>query len=75
MKAKRLFRQAILLTTVISASYWFGYRHGIAERPGKLNDVSQLRQIGMSFRGARNDVSRFEAVEQIQPAKDPEQGK
>ena len=56
MKTKRTIGFVLIMTIFTSVAYWLGYEHGTASTRGKLNVVSSARQVGLSFRGGRNDI-------------------
>ena len=57
MKLNRTVWFALLMCTALAVSYWLGYQHGSRSGHHRLNSVSNLKQIGLSFRMGRNDVN------------------
>ena len=57
MKTRRVISIAVLLCAAVTVSYMLGYRHGRKFTHQRLNSVSNLKQIGLSFRMGRNDLS------------------
>jgi hypothetical protein len=57
MKAKTRIAIVVLIFFAASIGYWFGYQHGSTTTGGRLNVASSKREIGLSFRQNRNDVT------------------
>jgi hypothetical protein len=57
MKANRAVGVAVLLALVASFAYWLGYQHGNSSSRVTLSTPSKLKQVGLSFRHFRNDLS------------------
>jgi hypothetical protein len=62
MKTRKTIGVALLMTIVASFAYWLGYQHGRTPQRGRITALNSLRQIGLSFRGERNDIGRFSAT-------------
>ena len=60
MKTKSVIRMLILMTAVLSAACLITYRYNSGAGHQRINSVSNLKQIGLSFRQGRNDwAERF----------------
>ena len=57
MKTKTRIAIVVLIFFAGSTGYWLGYQHGSTSMGGRLNVASSKREIGLSFRQNRNDVS------------------
>jgi hypothetical protein len=56
-------RIALLLALTACLTYWVRYQRGARHSTQRLNSVSNLKQIGLSFRSGHNDLARFTASE------------
>jgi type III secretory pathway component EscU len=70
MKTKTTVVFATLLCAAVTVGYWIGYEHGKNQVP-RLNPISNLKQVGLSFRSDRNNIRRFTATGAVTATKVP----
>jgi hypothetical protein len=64
----------VLACAVMTASYWAGVEHGRSRQP-RIHAVSNLKQVGLSFRSDRNNITRFTATGAVTATKVPVEGR
>jgi hypothetical protein len=57
MKTKRAIELAVLMSAAVAFSYWLGYEQGSNSGSHRLDRASSLKQVGLTFRNGRNDLS------------------
>jgi hypothetical protein len=57
MKTKRVIHLVVLFCAVATISCLLAYRHGSRSGHQRINCVSNLKQIGLTFRMGRNDFN------------------
>lgn len=65
MKTNKAIGAAILVAVVAGVAYGLGYQHGGTSSRVALNNATKLKQIGLSFRGYRNDLGRFNITGEV----------
>lgn len=65
MKTNKAIGAAILVAVVAGVAYGLGYQHGGTSSRVALNNATKLRQVGLSFRGYRNDLGRFNITGEV----------
>ena len=60
MKTKSVIRMVVLISAVLSVACLITYRYNSGSGHQRINSVSNLKQIGLSFRQGRNNwTERF----------------
>jgi hypothetical protein len=76
VKTKTAVGITVLACAVMTGSYWAGVEHDKNRRSRiRINAVSNLKQVGLSFRSYRNDITRFTATGAVTATKVPVEGR
>jgi hypothetical protein len=57
MKSKRVIHLTVLMCVAVTVGCLLAYRHSSSSRHQRINSVSNLKQVGLSFRMGRNDFN------------------
>lgn len=74
MKKKRVVGFAVLMCAVLTGGYWIGYEHGRSPSL-RIKIDGPMKQVGLSFRNDRNDITRFTATGTVTVARTPVEGR
>jgi hypothetical protein len=62
MRSRRIITIIVFSALAFALGCWFGCQRGSDARLARNNVLSSLRQVGLEFRGGRNDIARFQMV-------------
>jgi len=54
MKAMTVIHIAVLICVIIASAYWLSYSYRMGSGRQRINAVSNVKQVGLSFRQGRN---------------------
>ncbi len=73
MKTKKVIGILLLVFAAVLFGYWLGYQHGSRSALRGLTAATSPRQIGLAFRGDRNDMTRFTTTGVVAAPQSPTQ--
>ncbi len=62
------------MCAVLTGGYWIGYEHGRSASL-RIEIDGPMKQVGLSFRNDRNDITRFTATGAVTATKVPVEGR